>query len=284
MIAKIQSETSIDIEAQPSELRVDTEAHLHATCERCSTCFADKEKPMLMPMQSFECISNASDEAIPKWKYCLSLCFVVLHVVSLGFMVFTGLVPPTNDDRAAFGKATSLYLTATCGPLVLFETIQHWMRGTYFPMTSADSFAVVRFNKEVSTDPKEIVFGTIAAMTCMSTFFVACSCFNYQIALLALETLRGEHSFSDAEIWNIRGRAIMQAVLMLLQIKRYALAYIFLVVGIVLMAALGILTLGHGWILLGILCFEGFNQDTSILCIRCASVHRVIAFFYRNLC
>lgn len=262
------------------------------------TTLVQGRPPQALLVPSIPASSGATLEAteeeegpISTWNYWMCVYNSVMHLLGLVFMVKTGLFPVFDsddvDDGTVHGNTVGLQnfvrvLTLIFGPIVIVETAIHWSRGTFFPMTSADSFYVARFQKNIDTTPKRIYYGTIWAMMCMAIFYTICSSINLSIAVSAyanMDTLKT----GTLTAWQVRVNLVMQLVSVIGLVKRYVLVCVFLFFFSNFLVILGTITCGYGWVLLCVFCVKGFDSESRICGVSLQPFHKFIAFFYRNL-
>merc|ERR1719424_1876996 len=145
-------------------------------------------------------------------------------------------------------------------------------------MTSADSFYVARFQKNIDTAPKRIYYGTIWAMICMAIFYTICSSINLSIAVSAyanMDTLKT----GTLTAWQVRVNLVVQLVSVIGLVKRYVLVCVFLFFFFNFLVILGTITCGYGWVLLCVFCVKGFDSESRICGVSLLPFHKFIAFF-----
>lgn len=232
---------------------------------------------------------SQEEEPTSTLNYLKCVYNAFMHLLSLVFMVKTGLFPVFDaDDVDKIGEDALAYqnvnwfLTLVFGPLVIFQTASHWYRGTYFPMTSADSFYTVRFRRSIDNNPQRIFYGTIWAMMGMATFYITCSSLNLLFGFSAYVNM-DTMNLSTVEAWQVRVNFFLQLLSVVSLLKRYMLVYLFLFCWLNFLGLLGTLTCGYGFVVMCIFGIRGFDADSEVCNVSLRPLHSFIAFFYRNL-
>jgi len=249
----------------------------------------------MLPSQTLLTPENSS-QRVSCWKYLLAVVRSGVHMYQLFFIIYSGIFPPDYEglnDQAQDYAATVRVFTILVGPFMIFETLRHWCRGTYFPMVAANSFYIVRFGTDIEKNPTEIKLFTVIAMVLMGFFLCICTMFGFLLANSMYcpgqrkwETCDKAYMADNEWIrWRWMFQWYMYLALAIWRIKRFVLVYTFAFGLTVALFVLSCVTCGFG--VPGLLifwCIFGFKRDSKFCnIIPMAPLYDMIAFFYRHL-
>jgi len=240
--------------------------------------------------------SSASIQVVGWWPWTLAIIDIVSHVLKVVFIVYLAILHLFQLDDIGYKpwvadvvrtKGTFCLLIA---PWVIYETLRHWSRGTYFPMTASDSVYLLRFGRCVDTRPPKIRLSTIRNMLVLCHFTSLMCLLNFVIVdrtwKLNCTSGYGRGCANRIEWWYLRINWYLLLFFILRQARQFVYDMFFTMIYLATLVFLlwfCIITLGLGCIPVYRHCVRGFDRDSTFCCVPVRFFFDMAAWFYQRI-